>query len=68
MAGNKTVPLKWGENGPIVGTATIDENGLVMAEIDDEYAHKLGIFKNIDGLSIYTKDEESVDHGGWEDH
>jgi len=56
MAGNKTVPLKWGENGPVVGTATIDENGIVTAEIEEAYAAKLG-FHNVDGFSVYSKEE-----------
>lgn len=54
MAGNKTVPLKWGEGGPVVGTATIDENGIIMAEIDPTYSEKLG-FHDVNGFSVHTK-------------
>lgn len=51
MAGNKTVPLTLGIGGPRIGTATIDENGLVMADIEDADIHKK-IFKDDISLSV----------------
>lgn len=34
MAGNKQVPLK--ANGQVIGVATIDENGLIMGEVENQ--------------------------------
>lgn len=57
MAGSKTVPLTWGIGGPRIGTATIDENGLAMGEIENpEYIKKLFGDRSID-LSVYYSDE-----------
>lgn len=53
MAGNKTVPLTWGIGGPKVGTATIDENGLVMGEVENEDIKRL-LFGETSALSVYT--------------
>jgi len=53
MAGNKTVPLRWGEGGPRIGTATIDENGLVMGEIDDDHIKRL-LFGETVSISVYS--------------
>lgn len=53
MAGNKTVPLKWGIGGPTIGTATIDENGLVMGEIENPDIQRL-LFGETSALSVYT--------------
>jgi len=36
MAGNKRIPLRFGLGGPIIGSGIIDENGLFMAEIEDQ--------------------------------
>jgi hypothetical protein len=53
MAGNKTVPLKWGQGGPQVGWATIDENGLVMGEIENPELKRL-LFGETADISVYT--------------
>ena len=55
MAGNKTVPLTLGIGGPVIGTATIDENGIVMAEIDSMRGDLPMFFAETRGLSIYTE-------------
>lgn len=56
MAGSKTVPLTWGIGGPRIGTATIDENGLAMGEIEDpEIISKIFGDQKIN-LSVYTSD------------
>lgn len=55
MAGSKTVPLTWGIGGKIVGTATVDENGLIVAEIEDKEVQKL--FAQDNYLSIVPKDD-----------
>lgn len=53
MAGNKQVPLRWGFNGPQIGTAMIDENGLVMGEIDvTDPLVKSNMFADASSLSI----------------
>lgn len=36
MAGSKRIPLKLGIDGPVIGSGVIDENGLFMAEIEDQ--------------------------------
>ena len=36
MAGSKRIPLRFGFDGPIIGSGVIDENGLFMAEIEDQ--------------------------------
>lgn len=36
MAGSKRIPLTLGIGGPVVGSGVIDENGLFMAEIEDQ--------------------------------
>lgn len=51
MAGNKQVPLTWGIGGPVIGTATIDENGLIMGEIENDELHTK-LFGQSDRLSI----------------
>lgn len=56
MAGNKQVPLRWGEGGPIIGTASVDENGLIMAEIDDRFDDRFNMGQ-VHGLSIFTKED-----------
>lgn len=57
MAGSKTVPLTWGIGGPVIGTATIDENGLAMGEIEDsEVVRKIFGNRKI-GLSVYSTAE-----------
>lgn len=57
MAGSKTVPLTWGIGGPVIGTATIDENGLAMGEIEDpEVVRKLFGDQPI-SLSVYSSAE-----------
>lgn len=53
MAGSKTVPLKWGAGGPKIGTATIDENGLIMAEIEHPDIQRL-LFGETSDISIHT--------------
>lgn len=53
MAGNKTVPLTWGIGGPRIGTATIDENGMAMAEIEDPNIQRL-LFGETSEISLYT--------------
>lgn len=58
MAGNKKVPLTWGVGGPIIGTATVDENGLIMAEIDESIAKSSGLYSGLSGISVYAKEDE----------
>lgn len=53
MAGSKTVPLTWGIGGPRIGTATIDENGLAMGEIEDPNIQRL-LFGETSEISIHT--------------
>lgn len=53
MAGSKTVPLTWGEGGPTIGTATIDENGLIMGEVENPDIQRL-LFGETKYLSIFT--------------
>lgn len=36
MAGSKRVPLTLGIGGQVIGSGLIDENGLFMAEIEDQ--------------------------------
>lgn len=54
MAGNKTIPLTW-EGGTVIGTATIDENGLIMGEITINREVEWG-FDLVGGLSISAVD------------
>ncbi len=63
MAGNKTVPLKWGIGGPTIGTATIDENGLVMGEIEDRDIQTL-LFGGTSELSVHTPWIQAWNPGG----
>lgn len=53
MAGNKTVPLTWGIGGPTIGTATIDENGLMMGEIENPDVKRL-LFGETSAISVHT--------------
>lgn len=57
MAGNKKVPLTLGVGGKVIGTASIDENGLIMGEVEDpEVANKLFSNNNL-SLSIWEPKE-----------
>jgi hypothetical protein len=53
VAGNKSVPLTWGVGGPRVGSATLDENGFIVAEVEDERVQRL-LFGETSALSIHT--------------
>lgn len=65
MAGNKQVPLRWGEGGPIIGTAMIDENGIVMGEIEiTDPLVRTRIFGGTDSLSIFTPNDKPDDGRG----
>jgi len=57
MAGNKKVPLTLGIGGPVIGTASIDENGLMIGEIDDAEIAK-NLFGQDMHLSIRTDGED----------
>lgn len=60
MAGSKTVPLTWGIGGPVIGTATIDENGLAMGEIEDpKVIAKLFGDQNVN-LSVYSQEDIDI--------
>lgn len=54
MAGNRQVPLKY--NGKVIGTATVDENGFVMADIEDEKVKAEMFYTNKINISIWTKE------------
>jgi hypothetical protein len=58
MAGNSTMPLTYGVGGPVIGTASIDENGIIMAEIEDETIQRK-FFVNSDSLSISVYNKEN---------
>ena len=62
MAGNKQVPLRWGVGGPQIGTAMIDENGLVMGEIEiTDPLIRTRIFGDASELSIITPNSKPED-------
>ncbi len=57
MAGNKKVPLRWGFGGPVIGSAMIDENGLVMGEIEVKNPlTRTMLFGSTSEISIHTPD------------
>jgi len=51
MVDSKAVPLTF--NGEVVGTAKIDENGIILAEFDAGKEASWG-YGQVAGLSIYT--------------
>ncbi len=53
MAGSKAVPLTWGIGGKVIGSATLDENDLIMAEIEIEDDDIQKIFAQDLSLSVY---------------
>lgn len=56
MAQNKRVPLTWGIGGEIVGEASLEEGGIIVAEITDvELAAKL--FSDVGGLSLCSRED-----------
>ena len=57
MAGNKTVPVTF--NGTVVGSASVDENGLLIGEIEfDRSAAEMLHFNDINVMSIYLKEND----------
>lgn len=70
MAGSAKVPLTWGLGGPIIGTAHIDENGLIMAEIDAGVEGPWSI-SDVESISIFSVPEATTDvidiNTPWED-
>lgn len=65
MAGNKKIPITYGIDGPVIGTGTIDENGLFMGELDISQEERVKMFGSIGGMSITgsdpIKDAEDVE-------
>lgn len=59
MAGSKRIPLKFGIDGPVIGSGVIDENGLFMAEIEDQKLVE-ELFPQDISLSVYFP-KKSVD-------
>lgn len=56
MAGNKTVPLTWGPGGPKIGSASVDENGIITAEVEYPFATQLH-YNDVLNLSIFTREK-----------
>lgn len=54
MAGNRQLPLKY--NGKVIGTATVDENGFVMADIEDEKIKAEMFYSDKLNISIWTEE------------